>query len=373
MERNTRRETQERSPLTGGTGAFSGPVEGRAVWMLGWVATEEQRLGCWGLRRSAETTSFGGTGVGHGDDTGVHDRLPTSGGRGFRGVPWSHTLTGRFKRRSPDTASRRRRPRARLTQCGFCGTDFMHPLDWGRTGRRLLVMSLRCGGVMRKQTVPDAEAHRLDREVNRAQAAIARETERLCPERLVAEVDAFAAGLELAHLRRTSSRGARPLRPARVPLVMRAAPRVHQRAPLPLLEAAETLPEPIVHGLRGGQVNALTVWKFNSPEGGEQALTKLRELAKQQLVSVDDAAIMSWPEGRNKPKTRNLGQPDRARCAVGRLLGVAVRADATTGSTTTSSRRFAERSRPAPRRSSCLHTARSSIAWRLSSKDPTWS
>jgi uncharacterized membrane protein len=54
-------------------------------------------------------------------------------------------------------------------------------------------------------------------------------------------------------------------------------------------------------------VNALTVWKFGSPDGAEQALTKLQELAKQQLISVDDAAIVSWPEGRNKPKTRNLG------------------------------------------------------------------
>ena len=54
-------------------------------------------------------------------------------------------------------------------------------------------------------------------------------------------------------------------------------------------------------------MNALTVWKFNSPEGAEQGLARLRELAKQQLVSIDDAALVSWPEGRKKPKTTNLG------------------------------------------------------------------
>jgi uncharacterized membrane protein len=47
----------------------------------------------------------------------------------------------------------------------------------------------------------------------------------------------------------------------------------------------------------------LTVWKFDSAEGAEQAITRLVELQKQQLVQIRDAATVSWPEGRRKPKT----------------------------------------------------------------------
>jgi uncharacterized membrane protein len=47
----------------------------------------------------------------------------------------------------------------------------------------------------------------------------------------------------------------------------------------------------------------LTVWKFNSAEGADQALKKLGDLQKQQLIQVLDAAIVSWPQGRKRPKT----------------------------------------------------------------------
>ena len=33
-----------------------------------------------------------------------------------------------------------------------------------------------------------------------------------------------------------------------------------------------------------------------------------RELVKQQLIQVEDAALVSWPEGAKKPKTKNLGK-----------------------------------------------------------------
>ena len=34
-------------------------------------------------------------------------------------------------------------------------------------------------------------------------------------------------------------------------------------------------------------MTALTVWKFNTPEGADQALTKLESLSKQELVTID--------------------------------------------------------------------------------------
>ena len=50
----------------------------------------------------------------------------------------------------------------------------------------------------------------------------------------------------------------------------------------------------------------LTVWKFSSPTGADDALTTLESLAKQELIKIHDGATVSWPEGKKKPKTRQL-------------------------------------------------------------------
>lgn len=50
-------------------------------------------------------------------------------------------------------------------------------------------------------------------------------------------------------------------------------------------------------------MSTLTVWKFKTVDGADKALTKLESLQKQQIIQVLDAAIVSWPEGRNSPKT----------------------------------------------------------------------
>jgi uncharacterized membrane protein len=51
-------------------------------------------------------------------------------------------------------------------------------------------------------------------------------------------------------------------------------------------------------------MSQLTVWKFNTAEGAATALAKLGELQKQQLIQVLDAAIVSWPQGQKRPKTK---------------------------------------------------------------------
>jgi uncharacterized membrane protein len=50
----------------------------------------------------------------------------------------------------------------------------------------------------------------------------------------------------------------------------------------------------------------LTVWKFDSADGAAQAEYTLEGLVKQELIKVYDAAIVSWPQGAKKPKTRQL-------------------------------------------------------------------
>lgn len=49
-----------------------------------------------------------------------------------------------------------------------------------------------------------------------------------------------------------------------------------------------------------------TVWKFDSPEGAEGALSILTDLQRQELIKVHDAAVVTWPVGKKKPKTRQL-------------------------------------------------------------------
>ena len=50
----------------------------------------------------------------------------------------------------------------------------------------------------------------------------------------------------------------------------------------------------------------LSVWKFPDAGGAERAETTLEMLAKQELISLHDAAMVAWPWGAKKPRTRQL-------------------------------------------------------------------
>jgi uncharacterized membrane protein len=50
----------------------------------------------------------------------------------------------------------------------------------------------------------------------------------------------------------------------------------------------------------------LTVLKFADAGGAEKMLSTLESLQTQQLIKIVDAAIVTWPEGKKKPKTRQL-------------------------------------------------------------------
>ena len=51
---------------------------------------------------------------------------------------------------------------------------------------------------------------------------------------------------------------------------------------------------------------ALTVLKFDTPEGAKQMEQTLLALQKQQLITIQDAAIVTWPQGKKQPKTQQL-------------------------------------------------------------------
>ena len=52
-------------------------------------------------------------------------------------------------------------------------------------------------------------------------------------------------------------------------------------------------------------MSTLSVWRFDTPEGADKAAVEtLGTLSVQQLVTVHDAATVTWPVGAKKPKTR---------------------------------------------------------------------
>jgi len=66
----------------------------------------------------------------------------------------------------------------------------------------------------------------------------------------------------------------------------------------------------------------LTVWRFNTPAGAEQASQLLGSLSKQQLITIHDAATVSWQPGANKPKTRQLNNLAGAGALGGMFWGM---------------------------------------------------
>jgi uncharacterized membrane protein len=50
----------------------------------------------------------------------------------------------------------------------------------------------------------------------------------------------------------------------------------------------------------------LSVLKFNDPYGAERVMVALQGMQERQLITLEDAAVVSWPQGNRKPKTREL-------------------------------------------------------------------
>ncbi|MCC6313418.1 MAG: DUF1269 domain-containing protein [Thermomicrobiales bacterium] len=66
----------------------------------------------------------------------------------------------------------------------------------------------------------------------------------------------------------------------------------------------------------------LTVTKFESPDGAERALDVLRGLEPQRLITIQDAATVSWPEGAKKPRTHEMSNATGAGALGGAFWGM---------------------------------------------------
>jgi uncharacterized membrane protein len=69
-------------------------------------------------------------------------------------------------------------------------------------------------------------------------------------------------------------------------------------------------------------MTTLTVLKFETADGAEKALHVVQDLSKQNLINLHDAAIVTWPEGKKKPKTKQLTDLKGAGALSGAFWGM---------------------------------------------------
>jgi hypothetical protein len=78
-------------------------------------------------------------------------------------------------------------------------------------------------------------------------------------------------------------------------------------------------------GSEDGGMTTLTVWKFDSEGGARGALQVLERLQKEELLQVVDAAIVTWPPDRKRPKTEQLRSLGGAGALGGAFWGLLFR------------------------------------------------
>src|SRR3954470_16442756 len=66
----------------------------------------------------------------------------------------------------------------------------------------------------------------------------------------------------------------------------------------------------------------MTVWKFPTAEGAARAEDTLQDLQRKELIQIHDAAIVTYPEGAKKPKTRQLNNLAGAGALGGAFWGM---------------------------------------------------
>ena len=65
----------------------------------------------------------------------------------------------------------------------------------------------------------------------------------------------------------------------------------------------------------------LSVLKFNDPGGADRVLIALQGLQEREMITLQDAAVVSWPDGNKKPKTHQLHGTAGAGASMGAFWG----------------------------------------------------
>ena len=69
-------------------------------------------------------------------------------------------------------------------------------------------------------------------------------------------------------------------------------------------------------------MSTITAFKFDTADGADQMADLVQQLSKEQLITVQDAAIVTWQEGKKKPKTRQLENLTAAGALSGAFWGM---------------------------------------------------
>ena len=69
-------------------------------------------------------------------------------------------------------------------------------------------------------------------------------------------------------------------------------------------------------------MTTLTVWKFPDAEGADRGEATLEQFQQEGLITIHDAAVVSWPPGAKKPKTRQLNDLAGTRALAGSFWGL---------------------------------------------------
>jgi uncharacterized membrane protein len=65
----------------------------------------------------------------------------------------------------------------------------------------------------------------------------------------------------------------------------------------------------------------LSVLKFNDPGGADRVMIALQGMQERELITLQDAAVVSWPQGNRKPKTHQLHSTAGAEAGWGAFWG----------------------------------------------------
>ena len=66
----------------------------------------------------------------------------------------------------------------------------------------------------------------------------------------------------------------------------------------------------------------LTVWAYEDVAGADRAIATLKSLEEQALITIDDAAVVSWEIGKKKPTTRQLQHAAKGGALAGAFWGM---------------------------------------------------
>ncbi len=66
----------------------------------------------------------------------------------------------------------------------------------------------------------------------------------------------------------------------------------------------------------------LTVWRFDTAGGADEAARTLETLARENLLTLVDAATVTWEQGKKKPKTHQLTSMSGAGALGGAFWGM---------------------------------------------------